>query len=215
MKILKFLLTGGVIAAISFSMFYFYDTYKTEKEIFNTLPEELKNSPYATMIKEDMIKLLEEKDNTINNLKSDITNLNIDKNTLIEKNNKLAELQLTKESLDKEKNEWNKEIALENPDTYISHYEELNPEVAQEIYTKLKGNQVFNEKETEIYTMLGSLDEKKSAEIVTKLLTTDETLLKKMLSSLNKGKKTKILNEMSSTDVSKVIKLLESDLNSK
>lgn len=94
------------------------------------------------------------------------------------------------------KSEWDSQVAMENPQEFIKHYETMYPEVAKEVYSVLKADAIQTEEEQEYIKTINGLDNKKAAALIETLLDKNSSLVLNILDNLSVDKNTGILSSL-------------------
>ncbi len=107
-----------------------------------------------------------------------------------------------------QKEEWDTEIASQNPELYISYYEEIYPETAGEIYKILKGDILLTNEQQATIKAVQKMDQEQAAKALEVLLSTDRELVKIIMGNMKGDERSVILDNMKSESAATVIKLI-------
>ena len=147
----------------------------------------------------------------IEELKSQLLELQRNKEALEAKNKSLQQYESMYTDFMKQKNEWDAELAKTNPDLFIEQFEKMYPDNAQQIYATLKGKKNLTNKQKQVATTVGNMEEDKAAAALEKLLATDPELIQVIFEGMPKDSQAAILSEMTSEAAAQVIKLISPD----
>lgn len=141
-------------------------------------------------------------------LEKEVARLEDSNHEVISKNEILKKYEQEQEDFIKQKNQWDKNIADQNTELFIEQFEQIYPDTAQEIYVRLKGNEIVSKEKAEVSKAIGEMDSEQAAKALEVLLTTDMELVKNIMLEMQNTQKSEILNSMSSEGAATIIKLI-------
>lgn len=144
---------------------------------------------------------ISEEQKTIDALTAEIENLNSEIK-------RLKEFEAAQIQFKKEKEEFDRMIALNDPSAYSSFYESISPENAEKLYQEAIG-QVQNNKEFKEYiNTFENMKKDAAATILEELILTDMDLVVTILDNLSSTKRSEILATMDPVNAASCAKLL-------
>lgn len=147
------------------------------------------------------------------NLKQNITTLQAEKEELEAKVASLQQYETRYQDFLQQKEEWDESVAATNTDLFISQFEKVYPDVAERIYSELKGQSVMNAEQKAYAKAIGEMDADQAAKALEILIPTDPELIQMIFGGMSQEKESLILSSMTSEGAAQVIKLISPDIN--
>lgn len=157
-------------------------------------------------VKEDpKVKELEMK---IEQLNQDLTNIQNENEALNSQVKVLKQYEMQYNDFQKQKQEWEKEVASQSAIEYIKYYERINPDHASEIYKELKQTQIATQEQKQYAKVVADMTEEEAAKAIEKIVVTDPELVKYLFAGMASDRKSVILSVMDEQVAPQVIKLI-------
>ena len=144
-------------------------------------------------------------------LNKEIETLKSTNEALNDKNKSLTEYETKYTDFMAQKAAWDESVARTNPDLFIEQFETVYPEVAERIYKTLKGEKVVSDKQKQLATTIGQMDEAQAAGALEVLISTDSELVQSIFEGMATDQRATILSAMSEQSAAQVIKLISPD----
>ena len=144
-------------------------------------------------------------------LNKEIETLKSTNEALNDKNKSLTEYETKYTDFMAQKAAWDESVARTNPDLFIEQFETVYPEVAERIYKTLKGEKVVSDKQKQLATTIGQMDEAQAAGALEVLISTDSELVRSIFEGMATDQRATILSAMSEQSAAQVIKLISPD----
>lgn len=144
-------------------------------------------------------------------LNKEIETLKSTNEALNDKNKSLTEYETKYTDFMAQKAAWDESVARTNPDLFIEQFETVYPEVAERIYKTLKGEKVVSDKQKQLATTIGQMDEAQAAGALEVLISTDSELVQSIFEGMTTDQRATILSAMSEQSAAQVIKLISPD----
>lgn len=170
------------------------------------------NDPYENVSKDELIQeitaLKEEKEG----LETNIESIKQERELLNQKITSLSQYEQSYMSFLEQKQKWDEEIALKDPNLFIEQYEAMYPDDAKQIYAELKTKAVLTKSQKDFATSIGQMEEDAAAKALEKLVPTDQELIKVIFNGMETERRALILSAMDSQIAAQVIKLLSPEI---
>ena len=147
----------------------------------------------------------------IKKLNDEVETLKSTNEALTDKNKSLAEYEAKYTDFMEQKATWDESVARTNTDLFIEQFESVYPEVAERIYQSLKGEKIVSDKQKQLSTTIGQMDEEQAAAALEVLISTDSELVQSIFEGMTTDQKATILSAMSEQAAAQVIKLISPD----
>lgn len=147
----------------------------------------------------------------IEKLNKEIETLKSTNEALTDKNKSLAEYEEKYTDFMEQKAAWDESVARTNTDLFIKQFESVYPEVAERIYQSLKGEKIVSDKQKQLSTTIGQMDEEQAAAALEVLISTDSELVQSIFEGMTTDQRASILSAMSEKAAAQVIKLISPD----
>lgn len=170
-------------------------------------------NPYDLLSKEELKEKLLTTEAALTGEQLKVTDLENEVVLLNDKINALKQYEENYNAFITQKNEWDQNLAKENPELFKEQFESIYKDTAELIYKELKGEEVLNKEQKEVAKTIGQMNAKEAAAAFTKLLATDTELVKNILKNMKSDQQAKVLNEMSAATAAQVIKLITPNEN--
>ena len=144
-------------------------------------------------------------------LNKEIETLKSTNEALNDKNKSLTEYETKYTDFMAQKAAWDESVARTNPDLFIEQFETVYPEEAERIYKTLKGEKVVSDKQKQLATTIGHMDEAQAAGALVVLISTDSELVQSIFEGMATDQRATILSAMSEQSAAQVIKLISPD----
>ena len=162
----------------------------------------------ADLSKEELLAQYKEQNQELQKLQDKINILEATNQDLQKRNDSLKEYETKYADFLIQKKAWDESIAKDNPELFITQFEEIYPDIAVEIYEALKGEAVVTKEQQVVAKSVGEMDADQAAKALEVLLTTDSELVQVIVKNMNSEQKSLILSSMTSEGAAKVIKLI-------
>lgn len=204
------LIIGALVGVVGFNLFNIRDKYlaSTLQKIpivknLVTLPETENTTEVTADELTAKINDLESQLNAVQK-KLDDSNKNLDlKQTEIDRL-KVFEQQQTDFKAEKEK--FDTTIALSDPASYAEYYEQISPDLAEQLYPQAKAEAEKQKEVSKYLSVINEADESSSAKALEQLIPSDLDLVVAILKNVKKEKSGAILSEMSAENYAAVMK---------
>ncbi|MHC1750484.1 MAG: hypothetical protein AB9856_19615 [Cellulosilyticaceae bacterium] len=168
--------------------------------------------PYDGLTKEDALGLLEEAQAQKTTLEKQLEE---EKKQITVLNSKIDSLKQYEErysAFEKQKAEWDEQIAKTNPQLFIEQYEKMNPENAEKLYSDISKQKTFSKAQKELATTVGEMEEEQAAKALEEVVKTDKELVKMIFGGMALERRSVVLSAMDSKIAAEVIKILSPDI---
>lgn len=162
----------------------------------------------ADLSKEELLTLYNEQKQELQKLQDKINILETTNQDLQKRNDSLKEYEMKYTDFLTQKKAWDESIAEDNPELFITQFEEIYPDIAAEIYETLKGESIATKEQQVVAKSVGEMDADQAAKALEVLLTTDSELVQVIVKNMNSEQKSLVLSSMTSEGAAKVIKLI-------
>ncbi len=113
---------------------------------------------------------------------------------------------------DEDKKNWANEMADSNKEAFISTFEAQNPDLSEVIYSRLKGEEIFDEEQRKLIKTITTMDEDQAADTLETLMGQREiNLVINIIQGMSNDTRANILNAMSVENAAEIIKLIAPD----
>lgn len=172
------------------------------------IPEESQEPELST---EELKVKVKSQEKEIEQLNAKLTEMESEKQAMTEKNKSLSQYETMYNDFMNQKAAWDEQVARTNKDLFIKQFESVYPDVAQEIYKTLKGEQILSDKQKELSNTIGQMDEEQAAAALEKLISTDSELIQSIFEGMGTDQRALILSAMQPGSAAQVIKLISPD----
>jgi flagellar motility protein MotE (MotC chaperone) len=107
------------------------------------------------------------------------------------------------------KEQFDRMVALEDPNAYKQFFESISPENAERLYREAVNEAQFDDEFRRFAATFSAMDAAAAAEALTRMLTANASLVVDILWSISTDNRAAILNEMEANTVSRVARLME------
>lgn len=160
---------------------------------------------------EELEVITKSQERELEQLNAKIAELESSNAALSEKKKSLLQYETMYNDFMNQKAAWDEEVARTDPERFMSQFESIYPDVANQIYKTLKGEKILSDKQRELSNTIGQMDEEQAAKALELLITTDPELIQSIFDGMAADRKALILSEMNSAAAAQVIKLISPD----
>lgn len=166
----------------------------------------------VTMSYDELVTALAQSQEEVATLEKEKANLEMANDTLTNKVKSLSEYEANYENFLKQKEAWDMQVAENNPDLFIEQFEAMYPEIAENIYSRLKGNNIITKEQKKYSSTVAQMDSDQAAKAVEALISTDTELIKVIFDNMGQEQSAAILSGMSTEGAAKVLKLISPEV---
>jgi flagellar motility protein MotE (MotC chaperone) len=209
-----FLIIGMSVAVLGFNAFnirekYLRDTLKNVPVLKNLLSKTVEDATVDETITTEQLQLkIDELQKLAEDNKNTIAMLTNSNNDLGLENKRLKDIEAQQVQFKKDKAEFDRLLALNDPAAYSAFYEKISPENAQNLYTQAKLTATEKQAIKKYTESFETMSADAAAGVMEEMVQTDINLVVLILKNIDSEQSGKILAAMDPVKAAKVVKRL-------